>query len=299
MNPMPYTMNPYLPKLRAQAVALVRSGQSIRSVARHYGVEPSTVSRWMQSVPGDGSRLLYLPTRSSRPKVSPRAVERNIVERIRQIRLEHNRCAEAIWYQLKREDIVVSLSTVKRTLERQGLLRTRSPWKKIHQSGVRPVVSSPGTLVEIDSIHFWTKVPRVYLSTMIDVYSRWAYAQQIVALRPGHSIQTVMTAQRLAPFQFACIQSDHGSEFGRYFTNTLLRHGMRHRQIRVRKPNDNAHIERFNRTLQDECGSELRKYITNPKWFTRTLHEYLEYYNTQRIHLGLDGQIPLEVLRRY
>ena len=50
------------------------------------------------------------------------------------------------------------------------------------------------------------------------------------------------------PFEIDCIQSDNGPEFGRYLT---LNAGVRHRKIRKRKPNDNAHIEKFNRTIQD------------------------------------------------
>ena len=299
MKTMPYSLNPYLPKVRAQAVNCVRiSGWSVRQTARYLGVSPGAVSKWLQRIPDDATIVRSIPTKSSRPRTSPGAVGQDVTDHIRQIRLERGRCAEAIWYQLKREGIMVSVSTVQRTLKRKGLIRTRSPWKKIHQSGVRPVALSPGTLVEIDSVHFWTKAPRVYLSTMIDVYSRWAYAQPIVALRPGESLRTVMAAQRLAPFQFQCVQSDHGSEFSKYFTKGLETRGMRHRQIRVRKPNDNAHIERFNRTLQDECGGELRRYISKPIWFTRVLREYMLYYNMERIHLGLDGKTPDQMFPR-
>lgn len=296
---MPYTMNPHIAKVRAKAVALVKQyGWSVTATARHVGVHRATVYNWLAKTPQNSMVMHAIPTRSSRPHHHPRTVDRKIVERIRQIRLERGRCAEAIWYQLQREQIVVSLSTVKRTLARHGLLRTRSPWKQIHQSGVRPEVLAPGTLVEMDSVHFWVKPPRVYLSTLVDVYSRWAYVERIPSLRPGWSAHVVRSAQRLAPFTFACVQSDHGSEFGRYFTTTLLRNHIDHRQIRIRKPNDNAHVERFNRTLQDECGQELRRYLKQPAWFTRTLRDYVDYYNTQRIHLGLEGKVPSELLTK-
>lgn len=293
---MPYTMNPHIPKVRAKAVQLVKQyGWSVTAAATHVGAHRATVYDWLARTPQNSMVMHQIPTRSSRPHHHPRAIAPELVQRIRQIRLERSRCAEAIWYQLKREGLVVSLSTVKRTLARQGLLRTRSPWKQIHQSGVRPVAEAPGTLVEMDSVHFWTKPPRIYLSTLVDVYSRWAYVARVQALRPGCSVQTVRSAQAVAPFVFACVQSDHGSEFGKYFTTTLLRHHIHHRQIRIRKPNDNAHVERFNRTLQDECGPDLKRYIHTPHWFQRTLTEYLRYYNTQRIHLGLLGKTPQEL----
>jgi len=50
---MAYTSNPKLPKLRMEAVRLVRSGQSIRQVARHYGYEP--IYRFTICFPGLGS----------------------------------------------------------------------------------------------------------------------------------------------------------------------------------------------------------------------------------------------------
>lgn len=297
---MPYTQNPHIAKVRAKAVQLIKQhGWSVVAVARHVGVHRATIYDWLDRTPHNSMVVRSIPTLSARPKHSPRAVDPQIVQRIREIRLERNRCADAIWYQLQREGIVVSLSTVKRTLARHNLLRPRSPWKKYHVSGERPVVSLPGTLVEIDSIHFWVKTrPKVYLSTMIDVYSRWAYVQRIPALRPGHSLMTVWNAQRSAPFHFRCVQSDHGSEFSKYFSLNLEANGIRHRQIRIRTPNDNAHIERFNRTLQDECGSDLKRYLRNPAWFTRTLHDYLTYYNSSRIHLGIQGLSPLHVLSK-
>lgn len=45
---MAYSKNPYLPKARAQAVELVKSGKSIRLAVRHFGVNASTVSRWVK-----------------------------------------------------------------------------------------------------------------------------------------------------------------------------------------------------------------------------------------------------------
>ena len=46
---MSYTTNPYLPRLRMQTANLViKSNWSIRQAARHVGVNPSTVSRWVK-----------------------------------------------------------------------------------------------------------------------------------------------------------------------------------------------------------------------------------------------------------
>jgi len=40
---MPYTNNPNLPRVRMEAVELVRQGKSVRETARHFGFAHNTV----------------------------------------------------------------------------------------------------------------------------------------------------------------------------------------------------------------------------------------------------------------
>lgn len=47
---MSYSKNPNLPKVRAEAVKMVRSGQSVRAVARHFGYSHSAVVKWFQGI---------------------------------------------------------------------------------------------------------------------------------------------------------------------------------------------------------------------------------------------------------
>ncbi|MCL5017528.1 MAG: integrase core domain-containing protein, partial [Patescibacteria group bacterium] len=67
-----------------------------------------------------------------------------------------------------------------------------------------------------------------------------------------------------------------------------------HRHSRVRKPNDNAHIERFNRSIQEEC---LDKVISIPVEYRKAINEYLPYYNGRRLHLGINLKTPLECVQ--
>ena len=109
-----YSTNPHLPKLRAKAVDMVRSGKSVRETARYFGFDPATVSRWNRKAPLGG--VWEIPTQSSRPHHHPRELNKDIEERIVSLRLKlKGRCAEVIHEQLKREALNVSLSSVKRT----------------------------------------------------------------------------------------------------------------------------------------------------------------------------------------
>lgn len=284
---MPYTQNPHLPRLRMQAVQLVRRGWSIRKVARHTGFHPSTIMRWVRKAERRARRYRTLPTESSRPHSHPRALPDNIVAAIIEERKKHHRCAEVVRYTLQQRGVIVSLSSVKRTLKRHHLLHEKSLWKKYHRSGERPVAARPGALVQIDTIHFW-EPKRFYVYTLLEVYSRWAWAAVRRHATTRDSLWFVRSAQIEAPFSFTTLQSDHGPEFASGFS---LRAGVVVRHSRVRKPNDNAHLERFNRTLQEECFLNL---LPHPKKFQLLLPDYLRYYNHERPHLGLNFKTPLE-----
>jgi len=73
----------------------------------------------------------------------------------------------------------------------------------------------------------------------------------------------------------------------------LLKDGIRHRHSRVRKPNDNAHVERFNRTIQEEFLDHLPRDVS---FINEKLPEYLVYYNTKRLHLGIGLKTPQDIL---
>lgn len=296
MTDMSYTTNPHLPKVRAKAVNLVKiDGWSMRQTARYLGVNPATISKWVKRAPQ--GRVLEIPTKSSRPRTSPRAINYETVNRIVAIRLQRKRCAQVIHAQLLKEDYQVSLSTVKRVLQRKNLIRSRSKWKKYHLSGQRPQALKPGFLVQTDTIHkMFETSQRVYIYTLIDVFSRWATACAVTKINAVNSVKFIYQARQQTTFNFQCIQSDHGSEFSKYFTLRLAVIDIKHRHTRVRQPNDNAHIERFNRTIQDELKDELRLYRHNPIKLNRSIREYLNYYNNERLHMGIDFKTPAQML---
>lgn len=286
---MPYTVNPYLPRLRAKAVEMVRQGQSIRQVARYLGVEPSTVSRWNKKVPYLGAHII--PTQSSRPHSHPKQLDDKVVKKIVETRLTRGRCADVIHRELLNENINVSLSSVKRTLDRKRLTKKRSPWKRRHIPLGRPEVAQPGDLVQVDTIHIMeNEKSRIYVYTLLDLYSRWAYAWATKRMNTRKTVSFVESAKRKFPFQFNCLQSDNGPEFSQHFSERIR---VTHRHSRVRRPNDNAHLERFNRTLQEELLDKLPRDVNT---INKQLPKYLHYYNEQRLHMGINFKTPLQML---
>lgn len=293
---MAYTSNPHLPRLRMQAVLMVRRGASTHEVAKYFGYNQSTVARWVQRANKEGLKgSERLPTLSSKPHSHPKSLAPEVVTAIVTERLKHNRCAEVIHDSLREQGITTSLSSVKRTLARQEILRPKSKWKRVRPHKERPKALLPGDLVQIDTVHFidWETKRRFYLYTLIDLYSRTAYVEVHDILRQTMSLAVTLRAQAAMGFIFTTVQSDNGPEFQRYFHDMLQAKGIALRHSRVRKSNDNAHIERFNRTIQEEC---LGEYPTRARTTQAAIDTWLQYYNTERKHMGIALKRPSDLL---
>lgn len=294
---MAYTSNPNLPQVRRRAILLVKQGWSHRKVGRYLGYDHATIGRWVTRAKEeylDGRQPI--PTKSSKPKSHPKALSQEVVDAIVAERLKHGRCAEVVYEDLKEQGFTMSLSSVKRTLSRHELLKT----KKYHYQKVRverPLPTAPGVLVQADTVHYvdWQTQKRFYVYTLIDVHSRWAYAELHQKLRSTMMLQFVLRAQTKAGFRFRVLQTDNGPEFAVWFREMLGSKGVVLRHSRVRKPNDNAHIERFNRTIQEEC---LGRYATWEIAQAKDLSTYLNYYNNERRHLGIQLKRPAQMVQR-
>lgn len=292
INNMSYTINPSLPKIRQQAADLVRRGWSARKVGRYLGFHHTAIMKWVRKARMIGYHPI--PTRSSRPKRHPKQLSDELVWKIFHKRLAIKRCAEVVHRELVQEGISVSLASVKRTLSRSGLVKKRSPWKRFHPHVDRPYPLKAGDLVQIDTIHIMvSKKKRIYAFVLIDVYSRWVYVKAYQKMNSALMLEFVKEAQKSASFNFSMLQSDHGPEFGRWFVSQIKKH---HRYTRIGKPNDNAHIERFNRTVQEECLDKISKDV---KSLNEALRTYIRHYNETRLHLGINLKTPMQMVPSY
>lgn len=288
-----YVSNPFVPKVRRLAVNDVRLRKlTYEEAALKYGVVKSTICKWMKRASHD--QKTYIDTVSSRPHHHPQELKPDIVERIIQLRNEYKRCAPIIHAHLVREGVSVSLASVGRVLQREGLVRKRKAY--FHTSIPSVISNAPGALVEVDTIHYVrSDMSRFYIYSVIDTFSRLAYAEYHKSISPSVSLQVITHATSRFGFPLQVIQTDHGVEFSQSFYFALQRQHIPVKYIRVRKPNDNAHVERFNRTLQEECfGSRT----PSERTVSKQLQDYLAFYNTKRLHLSLQCQTPTEFVSK-
>ncbi|HMR73427.1 MAG TPA: integrase core domain-containing protein [Candidatus Saccharibacteria bacterium] len=320
---MAYSINPNLPRARAAAMRLLVEDQlPLAVVARKCGVHRSTIWRWkrkwehlnnhwQKDNPNRPSRgvgrskfLRYswnIATISSRPHTNPTAVPDEIVRQILAIRTKLNRCAEVVWHHLTTVlGILVSLSSVRRILRRHHCFDGARKPRVRRDNPRRPLPTAPGELVQTDTIHHVDPHSgrKLYYYTVIDLYTRLAYAKIATRVLPGLAAAAVLEARQAFGFSFTMVQSDNGPEYGRYFEQRMRGAGVQTRHSRLHRPNDNAHVERFNRTIQAECiGHFWRVSVPLPRQQAK-LTAWLAYYNTERVHLGIQMRTPSEMLQR-
>ena len=169
---MSYTINPQMPRIRRDAAQLVYKGWSTRKVARHFGYSQSVIVKWAKKAKIIGYHAI--PTKSSRPYHHPKQISKEVVKKILEIRLSNNRTSEVVHQELVNRGVSISLNSVRRTIDRHGYMKKRSPWKRYHPHVDRPIPLKPGDLVQLDTIHrMINEKKRLYVFVLFDVYSRW------------------------------------------------------------------------------------------------------------------------------
>lgn len=321
---MSYCTGKNIENARGKAMKmLVIEKKPVGVVADRFGVHRSTVWRWHQKWLAQNShmelenpsRRKYLgvsaykyglckwsiPSSSAAPK-RPHTLPDDLIQLVLDIRDQLKRCAEVVWYHINQVlCIKISLSSVRRILKRHHRMKKPKNHKNRRYKGIpRPQVLTPGDLVEIDTIHLFNPISKQkrYIYTVIDLYTRMAYARVYNDLKPINSLNTIEEAERYFGFKFKMIQSDNGLEFARYFETRLESRGVKIRHTRLGRPNDNAHIERFNRTIQEECTGNYYLESETLKKMDDKILSYIDFYNYHRIHLSISYRTPAEMLHR-
>ena len=321
---MPYCTGKNIEKSRGKAMKmLVIKEKPVEVVADRFGVNRTTIWRWHQKwliqnqdkqlenynrptrAPGKAFRQHNIrwdiPSLSAAPK-HPHTLSEDLVQLVLDVRDQLNRCAEVVWHHINKVlCISISLSSVRRILKRHGRMNKPKNHRNKRYKGIpRPKVLTPGDLVEIDTIHLYNPITkgRRYIYTVIDLYTRMAYARVYKELRPINSLNTILEAEQYFGFNFKTVQSDNGLEFSKYFSDRLEKRGIQIRHTRLGRPNDNAHIERFNRTIQEECTGNYYLESEPLKEMDDKILAYIDYYNYHRVHLGISYRTPSQMLHR-
>jgi putative transposase len=145
----------------------------------------------------------------------------------------------------------------------------------------------------IDITYVKTKFGYVYLIAIIDWHSRFIIAWGIFnCMDEGVCIEVLERAlQKGTPDIF---NTDQGAQFtGNAFLSVLTKNGIRPSMDGKGRATDNAHIERFWRSVKWE-----EVYLYEPQAYSelkKLIGQYIKFYNHERPHQSLDYMTPSEV----
>jgi len=193
----------------------------------------------------------------------------------------------------KKLDIKVSPTIIYRFYKKKKLIRKpqkKLPWYEPMKE--RLIITIPGEGVQLDVKYVYEDGTRKYQFSVTDPYTLKHYFK---VFDTKHSINAVVVhklAEKYFGFKILFVQTDNGSEFRGDYHNWLTKNNITHYFIPKKSPWWNAQVERVHRTIDEE-------YYQNPMRVWKTAYEWLDYYNTERIHLTLNGLTPQEKLEEY
>jgi transposase InsO family protein len=281
------------PVLRAKLMALHEQGRTLQELSQEYAIARPVLSRWWARY--QESDLAGLQPLSRKPHQSPRQLSDAAEWRILRWR-GRGWGAARIAHQLR-----LGQGTVQRVLERAGENRLPRPKRAPVQ---RYEKQRPGELLHLD-IKFLPALRNArwdYEFAAIDDYSREAVVWITTEQTSLHATQFLEKVVLSLPYRIEAVMTDNGLAFSMkhaFHSERLTRFqqacrslGIEHKLLRPYAPECNGKVERFFRTVDEEC-LNIQPLFT-PKARARALDKFVWYYNHQRPHLSLSGKTPFQ-----
>lgn len=194
--------------------------------------------------------------------------------------------------------VAVSPSTTYRVLKSAGLLNR---WNKVKKSSKgngfdQPALPHQHWHTDIKYVNF--RGTFLFLISVIDGYSRYIVHHELRMNMQEFDVEiTVQRALEKYPFAKPRLITDNGSQFiSKDFAEYLKHAGLQHIRTSIAYPQSNGKIERYHRTIHEEC---LRtKSLIDLDDARKQIAEFIDYYNTKRLHSSLFYLTPNDFLNR-
>jgi len=199
-------------------------------------------------------------------------------------------------YMMMDEDIAaVSPATTYRTLKKAGLLGQRIVKKSKKGTGfVQPLKAHEHWHIDITYLNLSGTF--YYMCSVLDGFSRYLVHWEIREAMKEEDVEIILQcALEKFPGAAPRIISDNGPQFiAKDFKEFIRLSGMTHVRTSPYYPQSNGKIERAQGTFKQECIRE--KCPRTLEEARRWVGEYLEHYNTVRLHSAIGYVAPLDML---
>jgi transposase InsO family protein len=274
-------------------MALHEQGVPLIELSREHGVARPVLSRWWARY--QAADLAGLQPTSRRPRHSPQRLTPAKERRALALRADGKSAAHIALA------LELGHGTIQRLLERVGLNRLPRP---VRPKPRRYEKQRPGELVHID-IKFLPALRNArydYEFAAVDDFSREAvvwigldqsstsattFLEQVVATLP-YRVEAILTDNA---FAFTMRYAQHADRLTR-FQQACASFGIRHYLLRPHAPQSNGKVERFFRTVDDECLNRRPLFTFRAR--SRAVDDFVWFYNHERPHLSLGGMTPVD-----
>lgn len=294
--------------MRVEPKEIIRKYKELgdaKLVAAVLNINKSTVYRWLERArsPYPYGAPKYkergLKRKSTRPKLIHYVLTTEEKIRIEELRERYGYTAKKL---KKVGGLTASVATIERYLKRRGLSKTKPRHRRpLCQDTVHMHVKNATTVgyLQMDVKYLTPELTGLpwtcFEYAVIDIYSRYKDAVILNQLDQDGAIIALTEIVNRLPFKAVFVQTDNGLEFQARFTTHTKALGLEHHHIHKSTPNENAVIERSFRTDEEEFifykapFSDYDDLRDKYAW-------WLKWYNTERPHLGINLQTPLEVI---
>ncbi len=236
-----------------------------------YGVSERTLYNWQRKLKDANGKLEALNCGSRAPKNKrKRRYDHRIIDEIRRLRKVYPNLGEKKLYPLLKEYCdTLSLhcpkpATIGRIIKDKGGMRTvpqhitntgrvkRYKKQKVLRKPKDFKITYPGNLVALDTIEIHINGKRHYIITCEDIFSRFCFAWATTSHASKAAEEFFEMWLKVFPYKTTFVLTDNGSEFKKNFAKRLLELQITHYKTYPKTPKMNAHVERFNRTIQEE-----------------------------------------------
>lgn len=281
-------------------------GGNYRQASLVLGISRSTVRRWVKRGTSLSGVVKFtgIKRKSTKPLTIHRITPTRIEQEIVLLRKQTGLCAQKLQYLLRKRQVVLSVSTIERILRRKGLQKRTNKYyrRPLFQNGkaMRPKNTNKPGYLQMDVKYVTPELSGLpytcYEYGLIDIFSRYKVSLMLPILDESGSILALKWAMQSMPFQIVYVQTDNGLEYQKTFRRACEELNIVHYHIHKSSPNENAVIERSFRVDQEEFFFRLEKAPKDINELNIWFQKFLEYYNTERPHLGIDLMTPKEKL---